>query len=226
MQINTNAANIFIHLPDNGQGEGRKVLKMVQNDRMAGSVPSWQSANSAREHIATGLNTANLQPQKPDISGNALALNGRPNASSNADDSFGFRDLLDMVNPLQHIPIISSVYREISGDQIRPAARLIGGGLFGGIAGLASGLVNIIAEEETGRDLAGNAFHFVSSGEGPRYKNRSMANASPERALEQAISQVENESLPASMLAFTDQGIEPKSTKHNTIEQKVPFRAL
>ena len=51
------------------------------------------------------------------------------------DDGFTFADLIDIVNPLQHIPILSTIYRKISGDTIDPAARVAGGVLFGGAIG-------------------------------------------------------------------------------------------
>ena len=68
-----------------------------------------------------------------------------------------FDDLLDVINPLQHIPIVSTIYREITGDTIQGAARIVGGGLYGGIGGFVGGLVNAIAEEATGRDLGDHA---------------------------------------------------------------------
>src|SRR4051812_37075024 len=39
---------------------------------------------------------------------------------------FGFGDLVDIVNPLQHIPIVSTLSRHWTGDQIGPAPRVIG----------------------------------------------------------------------------------------------------
>ena len=42
------------------------------------------------------------------------------------DDGFGFDDLLDVINPLQHIPLIGTLYREVTGDQIKTPARLAG----------------------------------------------------------------------------------------------------
>jgi len=67
--------------------------------------------------------------------------------------SFSFFDLLDIINPLQHIPIVGSIYRSITGDQINPAARAIGGFLYGGPVGLAAGIVNGAMASATGRDL-------------------------------------------------------------------------
>ena len=54
--------------------------------------------------------------------------------------SFGFRDLLDIVNPLQHLPIISSIYRWLTGDRPGEAAEIAGDALYGGPIGVAFGL--------------------------------------------------------------------------------------
>ena len=69
------------------------------------------------------------------------------------EDSFTFGDILDIINPLQHLPIISALYREITGDDISPGARIAGGGLFGGLAGVFAAVFNTILEETTGGDL-------------------------------------------------------------------------
>ena len=42
-------------------------------------------------------------------------------------DGFTFLDFIDMINPLQHIPLVGSAYRELTGDEIDPASRVIGG---------------------------------------------------------------------------------------------------
>jgi hypothetical protein len=43
-----------------------------------------------------------------------------------------------MINPLQHIPIVSSLYRAATGESINPIARIAGDTLYGGVFGLAS----------------------------------------------------------------------------------------
>ena len=68
-------------------------------------------------------------------------------------DGFGFGDLLDIVNPLQHIPVVSTLYRAISGDEIAAAPRLLGGTLFGGPIGLAAATVNVMVDESSGKDV-------------------------------------------------------------------------
>jgi hypothetical protein len=68
------------------------------------------------------------------------------------EEDMSFWDLLDVINPLQHIPIISSVYREMTGDTIRAPAKLAGGALFGGFVGLAASAVDVLLKEVSGRD--------------------------------------------------------------------------
>jgi len=66
---------------------------------------------------------------------------------------FSFDDFLDIINPLQHIPGVSTLYRAITGDEISPHARIFGGTLFGGPAGFASAAANTLFDEVTGSDI-------------------------------------------------------------------------
>lgn len=72
------------------------------------------------------------------------------------EDGFGFDDVVDMINPLQHLPVISTAYREMTGDTISPGARLAGGALFGGPLGFASAVADTVAEDLGGRDVGGS----------------------------------------------------------------------
>ncbi|MGB8275679.1 MAG: hypothetical protein WCF16_10475 [Alphaproteobacteria bacterium] len=69
------------------------------------------------------------------------------------DDGFGFDDVLDIINPLQHIPIVSSIYRALTGDHIDAGPRMIGGAILGGGLGFASAAINAVIEDQTGKDL-------------------------------------------------------------------------
>ncbi len=69
------------------------------------------------------------------------------------DDGFSFADLLDVVNPLQHIPFISTFYREATGDTIAAAPRVAGSTLFFGPLGFAGALANVFVEGSTGQDI-------------------------------------------------------------------------
>jgi hypothetical protein len=80
-------------------------------------------------------------------------------------DGFGFDDFLDIINPLQHIPGVSSVYREITGDELSPGARNIGGMIYGGAIGLAVSVVNSAIEEATGKDVGAHVISLFSTDE-------------------------------------------------------------
>jgi hypothetical protein len=67
-------------------------------------------------------------------------------------DGPSFSDLLDVINPLQHIPIVSTIYRAITGDKIAMGPRLIGGAIFGGPLGFISAGIMSAVEEATGKD--------------------------------------------------------------------------
>ncbi len=119
---------------------------MLTSDRMAGSVPAWIQATDPKDQTVAALAATS---QKTKFSNdlahaqNQTALSYGPqqteNAANNenADEPFGFGDLVDIVNPLQHIPIVSNLYRAVTGDHIRPSSDIIGGAIYGGLAGAA-----------------------------------------------------------------------------------------
>ncbi|MFA5041125.1 MAG: hypothetical protein WC464_05785 [Bdellovibrionales bacterium] len=55
-----------------------------------------------------------------------------------AEVAMSFDDFLDMINPLEHIPGISSIWRAIVGEDIHPVSRIVGDTLYGGVMGVAS----------------------------------------------------------------------------------------
>ena len=69
------------------------------------------------------------------------------------DDGFNFYDILDVINPLQHLPVVSTLYRKISDDELAAAPRVLGGALFGGAIGFGAALVNAVIEQVSGRDV-------------------------------------------------------------------------
>jgi hypothetical protein len=76
---------------------------------------------------------------------------------------FGFTDILAVINPLQHIPIVGMIYRAVTGDTIGNVARVMGDGLYGGLLGLASGLVDVASAEITGEDVGQHVIATVES---------------------------------------------------------------
>ncbi|MBI1244655.1 MAG: hypothetical protein GC202_06585 [Alphaproteobacteria bacterium] len=75
-----------------------------------------------------------------------------------------FGDMLDAINPLQQLPLIGSLYRSITGATISPAARIVGGVLFGGLAGGVSAVANAVVEGISGKDISENLIAMVAPG--------------------------------------------------------------
>jgi len=74
------------------------------------------------------------------------------------DGKFGWDDFLDLINPLQHIPIVAQIYRAVTGDQAYGASELLGAipmGPLGGIS-LLGAVADIAVKDTTGKDIGGN----------------------------------------------------------------------
>lgn len=77
------------------------------------------------------------------------------------EDQYSFADVIDIINPLQHLPVVGMIYRKLSGDTIKPMSNIIGGAIFGGPVGAVSSTINAIVQNRTGKDIAENAFSVV-----------------------------------------------------------------
>jgi hypothetical protein len=65
----------------------------------------------------------------------------------------GIGDFVDLLNPLQHIPLVGSLYRHVTGDTMKPGPMLMGGAVFGGGIGLMAASVNVAVQDETGAGI-------------------------------------------------------------------------
>lgn len=83
------------------------------------------------------------------------------------EDGFTFGDLLDVINPLQHIPVVSMIYRAITGDEASTGARVMGGGLFGGVVGVVASFFDMSVKDATGKDMGEHAVAFFNDDEAP-----------------------------------------------------------
>ncbi len=114
-------------------------------------------------------------PPKP-ATPTEVALSPHPESGSNAERSanvtmfgengFDFSDLIDVVNPLQHVPVISTMYRENTGDEIGAVPRVAGATLFFGPIGLASSLFNVFVQQSTGKDVGQHVTDWVLPDDG------------------------------------------------------------
>jgi hypothetical protein len=81
-------------------------------------------------------------------------------------DTPSFWDLVDIVNPLQHIPVISTIYRAVTGDEIGAVPRIVGDTLFGGPLGLLGAVANEVVRRDTGQDIGDHALAMLIPGMG------------------------------------------------------------
>lgn len=86
--------------------------------------------------------------------------------ASDVDCSISFKDVFDVVNPLQQLPIIGDIYRSLTGDTISAGARVAGGFLLGGPIGFMTAAVNAGLEAATGADAVEHAVAFLGFGGG------------------------------------------------------------
>jgi hypothetical protein len=77
--------------------------------------------------------------------------------SAPADYHMSFRSVLSMLNPLQYLPVIGTIYRAITGDQIPEAVRSVGSlvvsTVLGGPIGAAINVALLVVQKITGIDL-------------------------------------------------------------------------
>ncbi len=83
----------------------------------------------------------------------AAGRNADPLEGGSGQEALGFFDLLDIVNPLQHIPVVSTVYRQVTGDEISAPARVLGGALFLGPIGFITSAFNAAVDAVSGSDV-------------------------------------------------------------------------
>ena len=92
---------------------------------------------------------------------------------------FTFGDLLDIINPLQHIPVVSTIYRMVTQDEIGPGARVAGGALFGGPLGVIGAGLTAVFEETSGGSVEEHVVALWNTVTGEKPANEQIAAATP-----------------------------------------------
>ena len=89
-----------------------------------------------------------------------LAPDAVPSFGANDTPMFGkegvtIGDVVDIINPLQHIPFVTTLYEAVTGDTQKDGSKLIGGALYGGPVGVFASAVSLAFEQQTGHDMVG-----------------------------------------------------------------------
>lgn len=180
----------------------RAIMRHDPEARTAAPTPTFGSMVHTTGDSASSLNYAPgekhaTSPGKPDI-----AYQG------GEDEPFEFGDVLDIINPLQHLPVIGTVYRKMTGDTMKGFASIIGGALFTGPIGAVSSTANVIVKDRTGKDIAENALAmmgFDASSRTPPKPDVVYAQNSP-AAADGAAEELRSASFTAASKAYTSSG--------------------
>lgn len=97
----------------------------------------------------------------------------KADASETSGEDF-FHHLLDVVNPLQHLPVIGTIYRAITGDRIGAIEKIAGDTLYGGLWGAVSSIADVAFEDITGKSFEDTAFAWIKGEEETEVASRKV----------------------------------------------------
>lgn len=151
-------------------------------ERVQGNAAFGATAVTAEESLALANGDASSFPKAPSLFG---------------DEGMTTADFFSIINPLQHLPLIGALYRDLTGDTIKPGARVLGGLLFGGPIGMVGGAFNAGVEHDIGTD-AGGALLALARGKplgGSAAPSTTLASA-PEAAVNSGAAPAATLALP------------------------------
>jgi len=76
------------------------------------------------------------------------------------DSKLELKDAFDTFNIFQHIPIISAIYRDVSGQDLSTVSKLAGGYVYGGAIGVAFSALDLAIENITGTTINDTIVNF------------------------------------------------------------------
>ena len=81
--------------------------------------------------------------------------------ASDGDGESFFHHILDVINPLQHLPVVGTIYRAITGERIGPIEKIAGDALYGGVWGAATSAADVAFESITGKSVEDTALAWL-----------------------------------------------------------------
>ncbi len=107
-----------------------------------------------------GVKPASLLAQSaPSVPSSAT---GTASTGAQPHESF-FQHLWNVVNPLQHVPVIGTIYRAITGEHLDAVEKIAGDSLYGGIWGAISSVADVAFEGLTGKSFEDTALALFKS---------------------------------------------------------------
>lgn len=87
--------------------------------------------------------------------------------SGEKKESF-FQHILDVINPLQHLPIIGTIYRAATGERLDAVEKIAGDALYGGLWGAVTAVADVAFEAITGKSVEDTVMAWFKGGSTPR----------------------------------------------------------
>lgn len=103
-----------------------------------------------------------------------------PSAEQHGFLHIAFHDLLDVVNPLQHLPVVGTLYRAITGEHIGTVEKIAGDTLYGGLWGAVSSVADTAFEAVTGKDFGSTVLALLTGGDDAKPAPVAVAAAAPQ----------------------------------------------
>ncbi|TDI59234.1 MAG: hypothetical protein E2O93_01645, partial [Alphaproteobacteria bacterium] len=138
-------------LPPAGAGyKSTKTGALAAPPTSVATAPVQEEPPAARRQASepTRSQSAELRLKR-----NRLEEGPSPSGPGSPEVELSFGDFIDLINPLHHIPIIGTIYRAITGDEISGTAKILGGMLFGGPIGFIAAAFDTILTQAMGRSL-------------------------------------------------------------------------
>jgi hypothetical protein len=112
--------------------------------------------------------------------GRSGAATPSPPAADGGESGVGnfLHHVLDVVNPLQHLPVVGTLYRAITGDKIGTVEKIAGDTLYGGLWGAVGSVADVAFEAATGKDFGGTMLAMVT---GSHDAPSAVADAAPKK---------------------------------------------
>jgi hypothetical protein len=107
----------------------------------------------------------------------------KPDGAAPGDDAGGgfLHHLWEVINPLEHLPVIATLYRAITGEHIGTLEKIAGDALYGGLWGAVSSLADTAFTAVTGNDFGDTVLALLSGS--PRQAVQSAGAAQPQETV-------------------------------------------
>jgi hypothetical protein len=179
-------------LPGSGVAAGTKAAKQGFS---AGAIFASGKAMPAYDFNMNKAGLAALQA--------APASSAVPTASESSGFSLqtAFHDLLEIVNPLQHLPVVGTLYRAITHDTIGTVEKIAGDTLYGGMWGAIGSVADVAFEAATGKEFGATVLALFT---GDGTKPAAVAAATPPTSANTAAAQASSQASGADVVALSN----------------------